>query len=149
MTARGFRVVQLSMQTVCSVCCLCLFVSKWGYCSKVRMHALFFYHLSLVVKLLHLSLVVKLLHLSLVVKLLHLSLVVKLLHLLLIVNIQHVHVLKWAKLFRKSCFLQWNKIIVTYVEGIIVIDRFPLGQSINHGIVLCIGNYYINIQLHT
>jgi len=39
----------------------------------------------------------------------HLSSVVKLLHLLSIVNIQHVHVLKWAKLFRKSYFLQWNK----------------------------------------
>jgi hypothetical protein len=63
------------------VYCLCLFVWKWGYCSKVRIHVLNVHHLSSVVKLLHL---------------------------LSIVNIQHVHELEWAKLFRKSNLLPWN-----------------------------------------
>ena len=56
--------------------------SKWRYCSKVKIHVLNVHHLSSVVKLLRL---------------------------LCIVNIQHIHVLKWARLFRKSYLLQWNK----------------------------------------
>ena len=87
----------------------------------------------------------------------------------------HVHVLKWAKLFRKSYFLQWNKnnsylcighyrdsqsVLETVVLTSTLIMPSPaaqaslmfqsilmsLRQSINHDNALYISNYLINNQ---